>query len=426
MKPILFVAYHFPPQGGAGVQRTLKFVENLPNFGIQPIVITTNATSESRWTPKDKTLNREIPSNIHVYRLAWHAAHNDDHDFISQIVRIGEKHKAEALISTHSPYPDTSPSGKAAESLGVPWIVDLRDPWALDEFQSYRTAYHRWKDIQKMKQCLQHADRIIMNTVEAAKAVHNQFGLVFEKKTSVIPNGYDQNDFLKAKATDKDDDRFKAENLNIVHTGAFHTALGMRSRRTRILNMVLGRTRSDVNHLARSAYYLLRAFDAFQNRHPDRAKCFNFVFAGKMTSGDNDCIKRSKAQNNITTTGYLNHIKSISYLLSADVLFLPMHGLSQRRRATIVPSKAYEYMASGRPILAAVPDGDAKDILTSYDNCYFCNPTSTKDYITALTKIHEDWKENRIATQNWTSDEGNFYERKNLTKLLASTIHDLT
>ena len=68
---LLFIAFHFPPQGGAGVQRALKFVKYLPEFGIMPTILTTDHMPKSRWTPPDKTLKEEVPPKIKVIRTAW-------------------------------------------------------------------------------------------------------------------------------------------------------------------------------------------------------------------------------------------------------------------------------------------------------------------------------------------------------------------
>ena len=69
----------------------------------------------------------------------------------------------------------------------------------------------------------------------------------------------------------------------------------------------------------------------------------------------------------VETPGYLAHDETVALLRSADLLFLPMHDLPEGRRATIVPGKTYEYLASRRLILAVVPDGDARDLLAHAD-----------------------------------------------------------
>src|SRR6266852_3726325 len=69
MTKVLFIAYHFPPVGGAGVQRTQKFVQYLPSEGFVPIIVTGPGRGGDRWTPLDATLMTDIPPNSSVYRV---------------------------------------------------------------------------------------------------------------------------------------------------------------------------------------------------------------------------------------------------------------------------------------------------------------------------------------------------------------------
>ena len=72
--------------------------------------------------------------------------------------------------------------------------------------------------------------------------------------------------------------------------------------------------------------------------------------------------------------GFLPHDETVALLLTGDLLFLPMHDLPVGRRVSIVPCKTYDYFAAGRPILAAVPDGDVRDLLTAAGNAHICRP----------------------------------------------------
>ena len=81
--------------------------------------------------------------------------------------------------------------------------------------------------------------------------------------------------------------------------------------------------------------------------------------------------------------GYLSHAEGVQLILDADLLFLPLHKLPPGRRSTIVPGKTYEYVASGRPILAAVPHGDARDILAEAGTADVCAPSD----VSRMTEI---------------------------------------
>ncbi len=84
------------------------------------------------------------------------------------------------------------------------------------------------------------------------------------------------------------------------------------------------------------------------------------------------------------TPGYLSHAATVELLQSADLLFLPMHDLPEGVRATIVPGKTYEYLAARRPILAAVPDGDARDLLAQVPSATLCRPADVAGMADAI------------------------------------------
>jgi glycosyltransferase involved in cell wall biosynthesis len=83
-------------------------------------------------------------------------------------------------------------------------------------------------------------------------------------------------------------------------------------------------------------------------------------------AGQHDCVR---------FLGYLAHRDSLALIRTADLLFLPMHDVPAGERISIVPGKTYEYLAAGTPILAAVPDGDARDLLAASGQAVLCRPS---------------------------------------------------
>jgi glycosyltransferase involved in cell wall biosynthesis len=102
--------------------------------------------------------------------------------------------------------------------------------------------------------------------------------------------------------------------------------------------------------------------------------------AGVTTRTDDEIAAACPA---VRPLGYLPHAASVELLRSADLLFLPMQKLADGRRAGNVPGKTYEYLASGRPILAAVPPGDARDLLERAGAAFVCEP----DDVAAIERI---------------------------------------
>src|SRR5207302_5191387 len=106
--------------------------------------------------------------------------------------------------------------------------------------------------------------------------------------------------------------------------------------------------------------YLREAVDRLLERDPGLRGRLEVHFAGVLSETDRRLAARSPVS---VLHGYLSHADSIALMRSADLLFLPMQNLPPGRRSSTVPGKTYEYLAAGRPILAAVPSGDAHDIL---------------------------------------------------------------
>ncbi len=103
--------------------------------------------------------------------------------------------------------------------------------------------------------------------------------------------------------------------------------------------------------------------------------------AGVLSDADLAEAGRSKV---VRTHGYLSHAATVELLRSAGLLFLPMQNLPEGTRATIVPGKTYEYLAARRPILAAVPDGDARDLLAQAPTATLCRPADVDGMAAAI------------------------------------------
>src|SRR5919201_1915929 len=162
MRRILFLAYHFPPVGGGGVQRNSKFVRYLRDFGYEPVVVTGPGGAAGRWTPDDPTLGGDVPDGVEVHRVTG-----------PEPAGAGDV----ALVSPSlEPYRSTALAAAAlAEALDRPWVADLQDPWALDEMRIYPSDLHRRRELRWMRAALESADAIVMNTPEAAQRVRGRF-----------------------------------------------------------------------------------------------------------------------------------------------------------------------------------------------------------------------------------------------------------
>ena len=430
MIPILFLAHHFPPVGGGGVQRNAKFVRYLPSFGYAPIVVTGSGQAVSRWTPTDDTLLRDVPADVSVNRVSgvepppwtgWHGALERRLMMRSPFVRWWQEgavevgatvgQSAQLLYASLVPYESAEPAARLARRLGIPWVADLQDPWALDEMWLYPTSLHRRWDAMRMRRLLRSAAAVVMNTPEAVVRLVQAFPELDRNLVVSIPNGFDASDF-GIQPREPGATRFR-----IVHTGYLHTVDGLRLRNTRRARRLLGGTLYPIDILTRSHVYLLEAVEQLVRDQPELAGKIEVVLAGIVSDADREVAEKYDF---VSMPGYITHEESIALIEAADLLFLPMHDLEPGTRAGLVPGKTYEYLASGRPILAAIPDGDARDLLLEAGDAYVCRPAETQ----AMSKI--------IATQFARRDNGGppqerraevvaRYERRHLTERLAAT-----
>lgn len=423
MKRILFVAYHFPPHGGAAVQRSLKFVKYLPSFDVEPTVLTGLGATDRKWSPPDKTLAAEIPPDIEVVRTPWPAGSRSERlaaeaKRLEVAAQLVEAKRLEAIFVSMSPFSDAVFATELSKRCGIPWIADLRDPWALDEFQVYRTRWHRERNFRAMRRALCSAALIVMNTPEAAAALGKAFP-EFKARSISITNGFDLEDLPPATPPPRN------EFYTIVHAGFLHAAAGLRQRRRPWQYRLLGRIEMGVEILPRSHYYLLQALERWRSEDPSIESRVRFHLVGETRAIDRELVAHSPVTSMTKFTGYLPHSESVRAVREADLLFLPMHKLPPGKRASIVPGKTYEYLASGRPILAPVPDGNAKEILTRARTGLVCEPDNTEQMVAHLRQQYGAWLAGDPPLKVDRAYISRF-ERRHLTRQLANHLHKLT
>lgn len=421
MKRVLVLAYYFPPLGGAGVQRTVKLLKHLPSLGYEATVVTGPGTAAAAETPPDGTLAREIPTGTVISRLTappppepgrwrrrtirWLGRPSPfERWWVNEAAAAGMREAAghlDLIYATMSPFETAEAADRIASATGIPWVADLRDPWALDEWTVYPTALHRRRDEARMGTLLSRADAVVMNTKEAEAAVLQRFpGLA--TRLFVVPNGWDKDDFA-GTPPERRDGAFR-----IVYAGYSHVESGRRHRHTRLARRALGGSTPGLDVLCRSHVVLLEAIRRLQQEDPALAAHLELHVAGASAPPDDENPR-------VRYHGYLNHADAVALVRSADLLFLPMHDVRRGIRVRTVPGKTYEYLASGRPILAAVPDGDARDLLARLPNTTLCRPREVECMTKALRAAIV-----RGPVSTAPPDDALDYERRALASRLTS------
>ena len=421
MKKLLYIAEYFPPVGGAGVQRTSKFVKYLSRHDFQPVVLTSATQTNEIWKPEDNSLSCDIGPDIPIYRAHYSTSEESKHEerrkaFIEKGRQAIEEHQPELILVSMSPFQDADIAHELSQMFSIPWIADLRDPWALDEFQVYRTVFHRIREQKRMRTALRSAAGIIMNTPTASERLSSTFPEIGRKPNATITNGFDEEDFSENPPVEGN------SKFRIIHTGTFHTRLGLHQRRNAINYSLFKRCQRSVRILPRSPYYFLKALESIAVSHPDVLKDIEVIFAGVLSEEDKEIVKSSAIAGSVTLTGYLDHAENIRLLQSSDLLFLPLHKVAKSDRAAIVPGKTYEYLASGSPILGALPEGDAKDFLKQAGHTTVVEPDDCEEMAKGIIHHHGEWKKGSLPKRG-LNDQFTQFERKRLTKDLASFLN---
>jgi glycosyltransferase involved in cell wall biosynthesis len=350
---ILICSFYFPPTGGGGVQRPLKFAQRLPEFGIETRVVT---PTDSKWIHHDEPANG-IPA-AHVFhapfigprgrlpaeelygthglkRLRRRAALQPRRLLIPDenvawaltavpaVVRIVKRERPDVILTTSPPNSVHLIAAAVKRLTGVPWVADVRDSIVANPDRRVESMAVRVKEQSQQliaRLLARDADAIVAVTEQIASEVN---ALGARGPVVTIANGADFDDFdgLSYRPTHQ---------LRITHTGSFFGKRDPRPFLTAIADL-------DANIVAR--------------------------FVGDFRKSDLDWVRAHKLQDRVELIPFAPRSRSLELQRDSDVLLLLLPDVGERGRD--VPSgKLYEYLASRRPILAAVPpNGTAADMI---------------------------------------------------------------
>lgn len=407
MKKVLFIAYNFPPQGGVGVQRSLKFVKNLPQFGWQPTVVT---TSETAAAAEDYTLLKDIPPQTPVIRIPSYNIQRPIKQAPFPLNRLAvllnillqvpdtavfwarktyhflqtylQQNQFDLLYTTSGPY-STHLLGywlkKAYPTL--PWVADFRDPWSQNKETPYPPGYQRL-NLWLERQVLHTADCIIHVTQTWLNETH-ALAPTSTAKFRVIANGYDED--IIEPFPQPENQRF-----TILYTGGF------------------GRER-DPDPFLDAVHQLLQ-----QRRIP--AEKLRLIFIGS------DVLTRIPNEEPFERHGFMSQEELTHYRQQADALLMFLK-LTPRNKGCHT-GKLMEYIALNRPILAIVPEGGEAAQLIDETSTGISVGDNPAQIAGKLEKMYQQWLHKTAQwSPNW--DMIKQYSRRNLTQKLAAEFNTL-
>ena len=423
-KKVLIVAYYWPPAGGPGVQRWLKFTKYLPDFNVTPIVY---IPENPNYPIKDESLVDQIPAEVTVigqpikepYKLArligTKASKTMSSGVISETSKQGlierlmlfvrgnffipdarknwvkpsvkflsnyiETHSIDTVITTGPPHSLHLIGLKLKQKLNLKWIADFRDPWTTIGYHNKLklTNFARQKHKALEQEVLNTADQIIVTSNITKK----EFAHISSKPISVITNGYDDSSITKQPLDKK---------FNISHIGSL-----LSDRNPNVFWEVL----SD----------LTRDNKIFQ-------ECLQLNLIGVVSKEILKTIEAYGLSQYVNLMGYVSHEEALLLQRQAQVLL--MIEINSEDTQCIIPGKLFEYMHANRPIMAIGPEtSDVENIIKSTNTGHYF---SYKDYDAleqTLLDYFEAYRKGSLQVHPIGLQQ---YHRKSLTKKLADLI----
>ncbi|MDP2335077.1 MAG: glycosyltransferase family 4 protein [Bacteroidota bacterium] len=422
MKKVLIITYYWPPSGGAGVQRWLKFAKYLPEYGWQPVILTVDPHYAS-YPQRDESLVSEVGPNCLVYTTKSFEFYNlyklisgkkevpyggfasESKDGILQkvskfvrgnfllpdprkgwnkyalkkAIELINEFNIDTVVTTSPPHSTQLIGLKLKQKFKVRWIADLRDPWTDIYYynQFNHTALAQKIDKSYERKVIENADYLITVSEDVKRIFAEKSEMDIAAKTVVIPNGFDGDDFRKTNVP--------VETKKIItYTGTISEAY-------------------DVDCLLEA---LLRLNDRLKSQLLIR-------FVGKVPFPVEQKFRATGLE--IELVGYVDHTRSIEYLFRSDLLLLVIPKVKNNRG--ILTGKFFEYLASQKPILAIGPtDGDLAKIVKETK----CGSLFDYEDPEGMLRFIQDNLTNPVTLIH--PELWNQYSRKQLTKKIAELL----
>jgi glycosyltransferase involved in cell wall biosynthesis len=427
VKKVLIITYYWPPSGGGGVQRWLKFVKYLRNFGWEPIIYT---PEDPHFELQDESLLSDVPEGLEVIkRPIWEPfslykaflgkkavqkqgiISASSNSFLTKLsiwlrgnyfipdarvfwVRPSinylsgylRKHSIDVMVTTGPPHSLHLIGLEVKKRTGINWLADFRDPWSRwDVLDQLKLTKHSRNSHRKLEQhVLQNADLVLT----VSNSLKESLSTLGARNIKVITNGYD---FDIVQSADNIPDKFRISHVGLLNTG----------RNPVLLWQVLAELAEEIQGFADDLEIYLSG--TIEN--------------AVITSIESN----SQLHDKYVNRGYQSHDEVTKVYQDSAILLLLINNTDNA--SWILPGKMYEYIAQGKPILAlGKPESDASDVLTSvgFNPCLRYN---NKQKIKAFVRrVYDDFKNGIIHIEG---DDVEKYHRRALTKSLAACLDQL-
>lgn len=423
MKRVLVITYYWPPAGGPGVQRWLKFVTYFRDFGVDPMVYT---PKNPHYPLTDASLLADVPKGVKInshkifepYGLSKLISGKKTHRISSGV--ISEKNQSvlerimlwirgnlfipdarkfwvnpsvkflepilkeegiETIITTGPPHSVHLIGLKLKEQSGLQWIADFRDPWtSIGYHKKLRLTTSAQKKHRELERTvLNTADKIVVTS----KTTKQEFQGLTPKPIKVITNGYDMEERKHVTLDEK---------FTIAHIGSMLT-----KRNPRNLWKVLGE---------------------LVQENPEFKESLQLNFVGVVGQDILDSLKEFGLNEYVTIIGYVPHEEAVLYQQKSQILLLVE--IDSEETKGIIPGKFFEYVRSGRPILGIGPENwEVAEMITETSSGDVFNHTQDSELKKVLLNWFQQFQNHSLKSSATNIER---YSRRELTKQLADFI----
>ncbi|SHI48040.1 glycosyltransferase family 4 protein [Aquimarina spongiae] len=421
---VLIITYYWPPAGGPGVQRWLKFVKYFRDFGIEPIVYT---PSNPTYPLLDETLISEIPEDITVlrrpifepYRFAQLFSKKETKTISRGIISGSKKqtfiqrlllyirgnffipdarkywvrpsvsylsgylkeHEIDTIITTGPPHSVHLIGKTLKERLNVRWIADFRDPWTTigyhDKLKLTKKSIQKHKVLEK--EVLTTADQITVTSF----TTRDEFSGITQKPIAVVTNGYDEEKVEEGSLDTK---------FTIAHIGSLLSG--------------------------RNPLLLWKALKQLTEEDQEFTKEFELRLIGAVSDDVLSAIKDAGLSPFLDVVGYVSHSEAVRLQRQSQILLLIEIDSEDTR--CIIPGKLFEYMISKRPIVAIGPKGaDIAKIINDTQAGKFFEYDEYADIKSTIFSYFKAYQDGALVAQPEDLEK---YSRKALTQEMAKLI----
>ena len=426
---VLVVAYYFAPMGLSGVQRTLKFVKYLPQYGWHPTVLTVEPTG---YIARDETLLEELdPRTTTVVRTAqagparfWARkevvrlpkervrkllSRISDSVFIpdnkigwkaravERAVRLHAEQPFDLVFATAPPFTDLLIGKEIKKRINRPLVFDYRDPWVDYPFKFFPTPMHRWANVGLEKSALRASSHVITTNRRVKEILLKRYQFLTYHDVEIIPQGYDPEDF---------------RDLAPVATSAGPA----RRKRSKAANPKMRVTYAGIFWEDRVPDHFLQALHDLFKEKPRLRGLIEAVFIGNFREENRKLVTRLALQDAVVVHGYLPHRECVRRLVESDVLWMIVGD------DVGSPGKVYEYIGARKPILGCAPEGFIKSTILEAGGKVVA-PADVAGIKRCLLEYFDKFERN--ALEGPAEEVVQKYDRRVLTGALVRLFEDL-